>query len=174
MDPNIHIPYYRRILYLRLAIHSSHHHLARLLGIPGCGSQVRDIERGQSRISTRVIQRLRLLEKAYERQLREYHKKRYGVVWTWGKEIKVWPRWDGYKYKKIRSPVYRPAIILPDDPAYIEALGGVEAFGITKTGKRRGRPPKIKVGNSGGDAQDEAVDHAGVRSKFKRDSGLRS
>jgi hypothetical protein len=82
------------------------------------------------------IRRLRILERAYERQLTEYYKikKKYGVR-VWGAEGEVFSKWEGYTGRKVMKKQYRSRVTLPDDLRYVDILGGLEEFSINKLNK---------------------------------------
>lgn len=174
MDTRIHIPYHRRILSLRLAIRYSRTRFARLLGV--ALKSIELLEKGEMRLDLPSIIRLRLMEKAFQEYLDEYYRlcKKFHCVWTWGKEEKVYGKWDGRVYTK-KMVVYRSSHILPSRQEDIEALGGLEAFGVNpiSTERRKRGRPKLHRGSED-EAQTDSERGTPKRSKLGSDDRVRT
>jgi DNA-binding XRE family transcriptional regulator len=131
MDPKLLIPWKRRILQLRLAIMYLRPAFARVLGVNT--QTLTRLEKGELEPNVRTIRRIRLLEHAFDEELAEYHKqvRKWGAIWTWGKEEKVYEKYGGYKHKKV-AVGYATSNIVPRRKADYEALGGVGVWGKIK------------------------------------------
>jgi hypothetical protein len=70
------------------------------------------------------------MEKAFDSYLTDYWKmvKKWGTMRIWGKEIKVYGRYEGDLFRRRMMDGYRWSNRLPDRQEDIEALGGIEMF----------------------------------------------
>ena len=117
-------PFAWRLHRLRIAIRYSRPKFARVMGIM---TGTYDSLMAGQRPSLYQIRRLRLMEKAFRERLDEYtaNPKKFA---GWGKEEKVYGKWEGNLYEK-RMVYYRSSNLLPVRAEDIEALGGLEVFG---------------------------------------------
>ena len=142
MDTRTHIPYHTRARDLRIAIQYSRAKFGRLLGMDP--NSVNRLEKGKKRLNLPQIRRLRIMERAFQEHLNEYYKvcKKFNCKYPWGREEKFYSTYDGRTFVK-KLLFYRSSHILPSRQEDIEALGGLEAFGVTPLQAerlRRGRP----------------------------------
>jgi DNA-binding XRE family transcriptional regulator len=144
MDPKLLIPWKRRILQLRLAIMYLRPKFARVLGVNT--HTLMRLEKGELEPNVRTIRRIRLLEHAFDEELAEYFKqvRKWGAIWTWGKEENVYEKYGGYKHKKV-AVGYATSNIVPRRKADYEALGGMGVWGNIQTEANRA---KVKSGSS--------------------------
>jgi len=138
MDPLITTPWKDRILALRMTLKCSPFVFGRIMG--ACGQTVVSLERGKTLPNAYQISRIRLMEKAYEKPLEKYHKlrKKYSRKHTWGVMEKFYPKWEGNLYVWRMKEAYQSRPLLPEDPKYIELLGGIEVFGERSHGHENG------------------------------------
>lgn len=132
-DPRMHIPVPIRIRKLRRACRYSMVKFARILGV-----DVRTIARIESlrgrHIRARILDpdhvlpRLRIMERAFARQLKLEYEHPSG----WGKLVRVYKPYNGNLHITRMDPKFRGSRILPDDKKYIELLGGMAVFGHSK------------------------------------------
>lgn len=123
-------PFARRLHSLRIAIRYSRAKFARVMGI--VTATYDSLMKGK-RPSIYQVRRLQLMERAFKERLDEYHADQKKFNW-WGKEEKVYEKWEGFNYKK-RMVKFRSSNLLPARKADIEALGGLEVFGL-RAGKK--------------------------------------
>jgi DNA-binding XRE family transcriptional regulator len=128
MDDKILIPWKVRIFQLRIAIRYLPNKFARVLGVPNV--TLRRLEKGELEPNVRTIRRIRLMEHAFDEELVHYHYlvKRFGSKYPWGKEVKVYEKYGGYKHTK-QALGYRSSKVVPRRKADYEALGGVGVWG---------------------------------------------
>jgi len=134
-DPYIHLSLTKRIRMLRRACRYSQYKLARILGVKtGVVARIEAAGRKPARVLclSYLLPRLRLMEEAFARQLAE----EYAHPHKWGPMVKQYSKYNGNNHKIRLHPDYSCSNRLPDDPKYIELLGGIAVFGTKPTSKR--------------------------------------
>ncbi len=140
MDPLIHKPWKDRIFELRMAIRYTKGMFAKVLQVST--SRFNDLELGKSEPNLRNIRRLRLMEKAFSEYMPEYYRlvKKFGSKYTWGREVKVYEKYAGYKFHK-RAVSFTSSTIVPSRQEDFDSLGGMATFAfiIDKKHKQESR-----------------------------------
>lgn len=136
MDPYLPVPIPTRVRRLRRACRYSKGKFARILGTSS--SIVAAIEGWHHRRTapthwSGLLPRLRLMEAAFRRQLEAEIRHPS----QWGRDVRVYRPYNGNVYTTRMHPACRSSTILPDDPKYIEALGGIEVFRLSRPARRR-------------------------------------
>lgn len=136
-DPYLTLTWRTRVRRLQAACRYLDMKFARVLGLTL--PYLHGIQSGHiKRPTLYAISRIRLMERAFARQLQSEIKQGSG----WGAREKVYERFGGHTAKsaktRIRS-IFRNSNTLPDSPEDIEALGGLEVFGADPAEGRNGQ-----------------------------------
>lgn len=141
MDPNLKIPWSRRIYTLRQSTHYTPRGLSILLNI---GLQtLHAVESGQFQPTLELMRRVRLLERIFHDSILQYakDKKRWGErSLLWEKRTKQYDDFNGLQYRT--KTQYFGAPIIPERETDIEALGGMDLI-------RRAAGKKYRTGITG-------------------------
>lgn len=138
MDPYLQVPVPTRIKRLRAAVRWSIPKFARILGVTS--DLVFRLERLRGaavkapvKSAVDFLPRLRLMEEAFRRQLEAEIKHPSG----WGRYVRRYTRYNGNRFRWVMDERWRSSQTVPDDPGFVELLGGIEVFRPSRGERRR-------------------------------------